>query len=69
VSIAKIFKYGNSHAVRLPKHIQFDSDEIEIIKHGKEIIIREIPKNLARAFKLLTKFPDDFFPSGRKMIT
>ncbi len=63
--IAKIFKSGNSQALRLPKDFQFQNDEVEIFKRDGDVIVREIPKNLARAFELLTKLPDDFFSEGR----
>lgn len=63
--VAKIFKSGNSQALRLPKDFQFQSDEVEIFKRDGELIVREVPKNLAEAFTLLTKLPDDFFAEGR----
>ena len=62
----KVFKSGNSQAVRLPKEFQIGSDEVEIFKRRGEIVIREIPKTLERAFTLLTELPDDFFVDGRK---
>ncbi len=61
----KIFKFGNSQAVRLPEGFQLDTDEVEILKRGNEIIIREIPKNLKKAFELLVNLPDDFMSEGR----
>lgn len=36
----------------------------KIFKH-REIVPREIPKNLSKAFELLTTLPDDFFSEGR----
>lgn len=63
--IAKIFKSGNSQALRLPKDFQFQCDEVEIFKRNGELIVREIPKNLAEAFTLLTKLPADFFAEDR----
>ncbi|MGE3920287.1 MAG: antitoxin [Gammaproteobacteria bacterium] len=65
---AKVFKSGNSLAVRLPKDLQFSKDvhEVEIIKHGNELILREVPKNLARVFQLLTSLPNDLFESERE---
>lgn len=66
MALTKIFKSGNSQAVRLPKEFRLNSDEVEIFKKGNDIIIREIPKNLAEAFKLLTKMPKDFFANGRE---
>jgi antitoxin VapB len=63
--IAKVFKCGNSQAIRLPKDFQFESKEVEIFKRDNDIIIRNIPKNLNRAFEILSQFPDDFFQEGR----
>lgn len=65
MKITKVFKCGNSQAVRLPKDFQFNSEEVEIFRRNKDVIIREIPKNLSRAFELLTQLPDDFFSEGR----
>lgn len=61
----KVFKSGNSLAVRLPKGYMSQGQEVEVIKRGKEIIIREVPKNLADAFQLLTDLPDDFYSEDR----
>lgn len=61
----KVFRSGNSQAIRLPKDFQMHSDEVEIFKRGGDVVIRQIPKNLARAFELLTQLPEDFFKEGR----
>ena len=64
---AKVFKSGNSQALRLPKEFQFqDSKEVQIFKKGNDIILREKPKNLKRAFELLSGMPDDFFSDKRE---
>lgn len=63
---AKVFTSGHSQAVRLPKEFQFHSKEVEIFRRGNETILREKPKNLKRAFELLTSMPDDFFENGRQ---
>jgi antitoxin VapB len=63
---AKVFKCGNSQAVRLPKEFQFQAKEVEIFKRNGDIILREAPKNLAKAFTLLTAFPSDFFSQDRE---
>ena len=62
----KVFKSGNSQAVRLPKEFQLNGEKVEIFKRNGDVVIREIPKNLARAFELLTQLPNDFFAEGRK---
>ncbi len=63
---AKVFKSGNSQAVRLPKEFAFKSKEVEIFQRNDEIILREVPKNLGKAFNLLTQFPKDCFNEKRK---
>ena len=65
MNTAKIFKNGNSQAVRLPKEFQFDVHEVEIFRRGDEIIVRKKTKNLTRVFELLTGLSDDFMGDGR----
>ena len=43
---AKVFKQGNSQAVRLPKEFRFKDDEIFIRKQGDTVLL--IPKKTAR---------------------
>ena len=43
---AKVFKQGNSQAVRLPKEFRFQESEIFIRKQGDAILL--IPKKAAR---------------------
>jgi antitoxin VapB len=64
--IAKVFKSGNSQAVRLPKEFQFDTTEVEIFRRGNEVILRKRPGNLVRAYELLAGLPDDFMEGGRR---
>ena len=60
MATAKVFKSGNSQAVRLPKEFRVASDEVEIFRRGDEIVLRERPRNLSRAFELLCALPEDF---------
>ena len=57
--VAKVFRSGNSQAVRLPK-------EVEIFRRGNEVVLREKETSLARAFELLASLPDDFDLTGRQ---
>ena len=66
MSTAKVFRSGNSQAVRLPKQFRLKSKEVEIYRRGDELILREKPTNLRRAFDLLAGLPDDFDIPGRK---
>jgi antitoxin VapB len=71
---ARVFRSGNSQAVRLPKQFRFKSKEVEIFRRGNEVVLREKEDNIARAFELLAGLPDDFdipdrhkdFPQQRK---
>jgi antitoxin VapB len=66
VTTTRVFKSGNSQAVRLPKEFSVSSKELEIFRRGDEIVLREPGQGLARAFELLSDLPDDFFAEGRK---
>lgn len=66
MKLAKVFKSGNSQALRLPKEFQFHSKEVEIFRRGNDVILREKPKNLKHAFELLASMPDDFFSEERE---
>ena len=63
---AKVFKSGNSQAVRLPKDFRFGTAEVEIIRRNDEIILRSVPRNLTEVFETLAKLSDDFMKDGRK---
>ncbi|MGH6636059.1 MAG: antitoxin [Gammaproteobacteria bacterium] len=65
MTTAKIFKSGNSQAVRLPKEFQFDVDEVEIYRRDEEVVLRKKPRDLGAAFELLTRLPADFMQDGR----
>jgi antitoxin VapB len=62
----RVFKSGNSQAVRLPKEFSVKSKIVEILRRGDEIVLREPGKGLGRAFEVLTELPDDFFAEGRQ---
>ncbi len=66
ISKARVFKSGNSQAVRLPKQFRFQVDEVEILRRGREIVLREPKRNLSRAFAALAGMPKDFMSGGRQ---
>ena len=41
---AKIFKHGNSQAVRLPKEFRFDADEVVVKRAAGGVLL--LPKNI-----------------------
>lgn len=66
MSYARIFKSGNSQAVRLPKEFRFEVDQVEIFRRGNEIILREPPYSATTVFDLLADLPEDFMADGRQ---
>jgi antitoxin VapB len=61
MAVAKVFRSGNSQAVRLPKEFRFGADEVEIFRRGDEVVLREKPRNLLRAVELIQALPEDVF--------
>jgi len=59
MATAKVFRSGNSQALRLPKEFRLRSKEVEIFRRGDEIVLREKTGLMARAFDLLAGLPDD----------
>ena len=66
MTTARIFKSGNSQAVRLPKEFRFGVDEVEIYRRGEEIVLRKRPVNAAVIFDALASLPKNFLAEGRK---
>ena len=48
MTTARVFKSGNSQAVRLPKEFRVRSAELEIFRRGDELVLREPSSGLAR---------------------
>ena len=57
MATARVFKSGNSQAVRLPKEFRFHSKEVEIVRRGDEVVLREKSKGMERAFELIASLP------------
>jgi antitoxin VapB len=57
MAIARVFKSGNSQAVRLPKQFRFRGKEVEIFRRGEEVVLREKSKGMAHAFELIASLP------------
>jgi antitoxin VapB len=61
---ARVFRCGNSQAVRLPKQFRLKSKEVEIFRRGDEIVLREKNGTMVRAFDLLARLPEDLVIAG-----
>lgn len=63
---AKVFKSGNSQAVRIPKEYSIDESEMYIQKVGNSIILTS-KNDPWQAFRnSLDKFSEDLFSEGRE---
>lgn len=65
MTTARVFKSGNSQAVRLPKDFRLAADTVDIFRRGTEIVLRERKRGLGRAFELLASLPDDALSARR----
>jgi antitoxin VapB len=65
MATARVFRSGNSQAVRLPKEYRLRGTEVEIFRRGDEIVLREKAEGLVRAFEILAELSDDFLSEGR----
>lgn len=57
---ARVFRSGNSQAVRLPKEFRLKSAEVEIFRRGNEIVLREKSNDdMRQALLLIAGLPED----------
>ena len=67
---AKVFRSGNSQAVRLPKDFRFEVDEVEVSREGDAVILRPHRANSTRWASLRAAvdrgFSADFTADGRQ---
>jgi antitoxin VapB len=66
MALTKVFRSGNSQAVRIPRQYRLDTDEVEIVRRGDELVLRKPAKSLSQAFDLLAGLSADFLKRGRK---
>jgi antitoxin VapB len=63
---AKVFKSGNSQAVRIPKEFHIESAEVDIRRQGGALILRPRKESWAALVDSLKEFTDDFMLDGRR---
>ena len=63
MATARVFKSGNSQAVRLPKAFRLKSKEVEIFRRDDEIVLREKKKGrgMTEFLDALRSIPLDAF--------
>jgi len=68
MTTTKVFRSGNSQAVRIPREFRIDAKEVEIIQRGDELILRkrETARTLAEALSGIPALSEDCFAGGRE---
>ncbi len=63
---AKVFRSGNSQAVRIPKEYAIEESELYIQRVGNSLVLSSMNVPWTSLRDSLTKFSDDVFSDGRK---
>jgi antitoxin VapB len=65
--LTKVFRNGNSQAVRIPAELAYDRTdlELEIERVGDELRIRPAHRSLAGVLNLFARFSPDFMSEER----
>ena len=63
----KLFKNGNSQAVRIPSELAYSSCDIDLVieRQGDELRIRPAQRRLGDVLGKLAKFSPEFMAQGR----
>jgi antitoxin VapB len=67
VHTTKVFRNGNSQAVRIPAELAYENTdvEVEIEREGDELRIRPARRSLAGVLDRFAKFGEDYMAEGR----
>lgn len=63
----RLFKNGNSQAVRIPAELAYASNDLDLIieRHGDELRIRPARRRMGDVLGKLARFSPDFMQQGR----
>ena len=63
----KLFKNGNSQAVRIPSELAYGNWDVELMieRHGDELRIRPKRRRMGDVMAKLARFSPDFMAQGR----
>ena len=59
MATARLFKSGNSQAVRLPREFRMKGPDDEIFRRGDEVVLREKQKGLTELLDLFAQLPPE----------
>ena len=65
MSTVKVFKSGNSQAIRIPKEFSVNEEELHIQKAGSSILLTSVSDIWKTFQEGLDSFTDDFLSEGR----
>lgn len=67
MTITKVFKNGNSQAVRIPAEFAYDRSDldVEVERIGDEIRIRPARRSLGQVMSKFAQFSEGFMEQGR----
>jgi len=63
---ARVFRSGNSQAVRIPKEFQLQDSEVEITKRGDALVLRPKRGSWAPLLRSLGRFSADYMAGRRR---
>lgn len=65
---AKLFRNGNSQAVRLPQEFRFPGDEVRIRKEGDAVVLEPVVADVKAWLREILRSPlsKDFMADGRE---
>jgi len=68
IKTAKLFRNGNSQAVRLPQEFRFQGDEVRIRRDGDAVVLEPLVTNVKEWLADLRRHPfsKDFMSDGRE---
>jgi len=67
MATTKLFKNGNSQAIRIPSELAYGSWDIELVieREGDELRIRPAQRRIGDVLATLARFSPDFMAGGR----
>jgi antitoxin VapB len=65
--ITKLFRNGNSQALRIPVELSYDRTDVPMLieRIGDELRVRPVQSSLAGVLALFAQFGSDFMAQGR----
>ena len=67
MTTTRLFKNGNSQAVRIPAELAFPANDMELVieRVGEELRIRPAQRRMGNVMKLLSSFSPNFMSEDR----